>query len=181
MTASSAALPLKPCSQEAAEFAPGSLGRVAVIGQRHAHHLFASAKLGQVEGVRRSGIDDELHQARGLPLRQLGAVYCRGHRVLRADEDEGREGERGSVQVCARGIEGGGGLEAGDVASCHLQRGVSTLRKPDRGNPGAVHIRKASQIGACAVSVGKGWLEVDGAGLLEATGRKVVDEQGDIV
>ena len=51
---------------------------------------------------------------------------------------------------------------------------------PTDRDPGRVDIRKAAEIGESAISVGQGLLEVDGAGLLEATRCKIVDEQGDI-
>ena len=64
-------LALEPSRQESAQLRPRSLSRIAVIGERHPHDLRARAELCKVKAVGRARIDDELHHAWRLPLRQL--------------------------------------------------------------------------------------------------------------
>ncbi len=93
----------------------------------------------------------------------------------------------GSVFLVRAGrIEGRGGPEAeavGEgVSGSEARRGdrerrVGALREPDRGDPRPVDIGKRRNERQSAVSVRDAFGEIDGAGLLEAAGRKIVDEQ----
>jgi hypothetical protein len=171
--------------QETAQLRPRSLSGVAIIGERHPHNHCPHAELGEVEGVGRARIDNELRHAWLLPLRQPSAVPRGGHLVLRPDENERRNVKFGAGCIGAGRIESGRSFERGRLASrpaagCDFERRVASLRKPNDGDPGGVDERPAGQIGQSAIGVGQGWLEVDRAGLLEASRRKVVNEQGDI-
>src|SRR6202167_6430245 len=84
----------KPRMEKVAHFSPGALRRVAVVGERHSHDLPPGAELRQVECVGRARIDDQLDNARRLPLGQRRAIGGGRHVVLCADEAQSPDGER---------------------------------------------------------------------------------------
>ena len=132
-----------------------------VVSEHHAHDLFARAELGQVKSVGRAGIDDELHHARRLLLREPRAVRRGGDLVLRAGQDQRGHAERRASYVGAWRVKSSRRVEAGRAAGRDLERSVTPLRKPDRRDPRSVDVGKAGQIGEKAIGIGQGLLEVD--------------------
>src|SRR5208282_1493248 len=146
-------------------------------------HRPPAAELGQIEAVARARVDDEFRHRAWLSRLEPLAVRRRGHVVARADKDEGWDLEAGAGFVGAWGVERRRGLEARIAPAGRggdLERGVRALREADRADPRLVDERESGEEGEGAVGVGRRRIEIDGAGLLQAAGCEVVDEQSDV-
>ena len=96
----------------------------------------------------------------------------------------------GTRMRCARLIGAGGierrrGLEReaarrGRPRRGDRERGVGALREADRGDPRRIDVGAAGEKRKRAIGVGRAVREIDGAGLLEAAGSEIVDEERNI-